>query len=114
VYGHHPLFGHQPERGHQWAMIERVEPILVRHGVDLYLAGHDHLTDLMRPVKGVHYVTSGGGAGDDHPYPIDETDESYYIGTDGGFTLLRVTPDRIEVEAVDIDGVTRHTLIFAK
>ena len=114
VYGHYPLYGHHPTRGHLRAMIDRVEPLLVRHGVDLYIAGHDHLLDMMKPISGVHYVTSGGGGGDDNPYPIDRTDESYYIATGGGFTLFRVTNEQIEVELVDIDGVTRHTHIFAK
>lgn len=114
VYGHHPLYGHHPTRGHLQSMIERLEPILTRREVDVYLAGHDHLTDLMKPVRGVHYVTSGGGAGDDHPYPIETTDESYYIGTGGGFTLFRVTRDQLEIEAIDLGGVTRHTVVFAK
>lgn len=114
VYGHHPLYGHHATRGHLRVMIDRVEPLLVKHGVDLYIAGHDHLVDMMKPINGVHYVTSGGGGGDDNPYPIDRTDESYYIATGGGFALFRVTSEQIEVELVDIDGVTRHTHIFAK
>lgn len=114
VYGHHPLYGHHPQRGHQRAMIARLEPILVARGVDLYIAGHDHLIDMMKPIAGVHYLTSGAGAGDDNPYPIEKTDESYYIATGGGFSLVTVTGGQIEIELVDIDGVTRHTHVFAK
>jgi 3',5'-cyclic AMP phosphodiesterase CpdA len=110
VYGHHPLYGHDLRRGHQLSMIERVEPILVRHGVDLYVAGHDHHTDVMKPVDGVHYVTSGGGAGDDHPTPVRRTDESYYVQSGGGFTLYTVSPDRLDIEVVDLEGRTRYTL----
>lgn len=114
VVGHHPLWGHHPERGHQVTMIERVEPILVRHGVDVYVAGHDHHTDLMKPVGGVHYITSGGGAGGDHPSPVLKTDESYYVQSGGGFTLYHVSPRELEVQVVDLEGRTRFTLILEK
>jgi hypothetical protein len=114
VYGHHPLYGHHPTRGYLRTMIDRVEPILVEHGVDLYIAGHDHFVDVMKPIKGVQHVTSGGGNGDDNPYPVLRTDESYYVATGGGFTLFRVTRDQIEIEAVDMAGVTQHTHVFAK
>ncbi|MEJ2207284.1 MAG: metallophosphoesterase, partial [Gemmatimonadota bacterium] len=65
VYGHHPLYGHNPRRGHSPVMIERLEPILVQGGADVYLAGHDHVLDMMKPIRGVHHITSGGGSGDD-------------------------------------------------
>lgn len=114
VYGHHPLYGHHPRRGHQLSMIERVEPILVRHGVDLYIAGHDHHTDLMKPIDGVHHITSGGGAGDDHPSPVIPTDESYYVQSGGGFTLYRVSEGELVVEVVDLEGETRYTMVIGR
>ena len=95
-------------------MIERLEPILVQGGADVYLAGHDHVLDMMKPIRGVHHITSGGGSGDDAPYEVEKTDESYFVATDGGLTLLRVTRDELTVEFVDIDGATRHTQILSK
>jgi hypothetical protein len=114
VYGHHPLYGHNPRRGHSPVMIERLEPVLVQGGVDVYLAGHDHVLDMMKPIRGVHHITSGGGSGDDEAYEVEKTDESYFVATDGGLTLFRVTRDELTVEFVDIDGTTRHTEILSK
>jgi len=114
VYGHHPLYGHEPSRGHQRSMIARLEPVLVARGVDLYVAGHDHVTDVMKPIRGVHHVTSGGGAGNDHPYPIDDTDESYYVESGGGFTLYRVSAERLVVEVVDPEGKTAFELVVPR
>jgi 3',5'-cyclic AMP phosphodiesterase CpdA len=112
VYGHHPLYSHAVESGRYPAMIERLEPILIRHGVDVYLAGHDHVLDMMKPVKGVHHITSGGGSGDDEAYDVLRTDESYYAATGGGFTLFRVTRDEMVIDFVDLEGITRHTQVL--
>ena len=38
-----------------------LEPILVRHAVDLVLTGHDHHYERTHPIDGVTYVVSGGG-----------------------------------------------------
>jgi len=112
VYGHHPLYSHATAEGRYATMIERLEPILVRHGVDLYLAGHDHVLDMMKPIHGVYHVTSGGGSGDDEAYDVVQTDESYYAATGGGITFFRVTTDELVIEFLDLDGVARHTQVI--
>jgi len=114
VFGHNPLYSHNPWREVPPKLRQRLEPILLDGGVDLYLAGHDHFLDMMRPVKGLHHVTSGGGSGDDEAYDFEETDASYYIATGGGFTLFRVTADTLAIEFVDLEGVTRHRQVLTK
>ncbi|MGB2985774.1 MAG: metallophosphoesterase, partial [Phycisphaerae bacterium] len=112
VFGHHPLYGHNPQRGHNQTMIAKLEPLLVKYKVDVYFAGHDHVLDVLKPVKGVHHVTSGGAAAQDQAYPVEWTDESYYVATLGGFTLCRVSKDELVIEFIRLDGKTQyaHTL----
>jgi 3',5'-cyclic AMP phosphodiesterase CpdA len=40
---------------------EELEPLFVRHGVDLVFGGHDHVYERTVPIRGVTYVVSGGG-----------------------------------------------------
>jgi len=63
VVGHHPIYagsqygalGGSPE------LIARLDPILQRHRVPLYLCGHEH--DLQHIVRGAtHYVCTGAGS----------------------------------------------------
>lgn len=114
VYGHQPLYSHNPWREPSPVFIERLEPILVEGGVDVYLAGHDHFLDMMKPIAGVHHVTSGGGSGDDEVYEFVETGESDYVATGGGFTLFCVTGDELVIEFVDLEGITQYTKVLTK
>ncbi|MBU0719293.1 MAG: metallophosphoesterase [Planctomycetes bacterium] len=113
VFGHHPLFGHNPWRGYNESMIASLEPLFTRHAVDLYLAGHDHALEMLKPIDGVSYVITGAGGGPDKAYPVEWTDGSYYAATGGGFTLIRLSKSEIIVEFVRMDGETQyaHTIM---
>ncbi|MEZ6187240.1 MAG: metallophosphoesterase [Planctomycetota bacterium] len=111
VYGHHPLYSHSI-RGYNRGLIALLEPVFVRYGVDLYLAGHDHTLEMHKPVKGVNYVVSGSAAGSDKAYAVAWTEESFYASTGGGFVVLRIGQEEVVVEFVRTDGETQyaHTL----
>lgn len=113
VVGHHPIYSHG-RHGGSGAMRERFEPILVEHRVDLYMAGHDHTLEMLKPVSGVHHLVSGGGGGPEMAYRVERSDEdAYYAATGGGFVALRIGDDDLVIEFVRTDARTEfaHTLI---
>ena len=114
VFGHHPPYGHNPSRGHNRVLIEKLEPILVKHKADIYFAGHDHTLEMLKPVKGVNYVISGAGAAGDNAYRVEWTDESYYVATLGGFVLCRISADELVIEFVRLDGRTQYAHVLKK
>lgn len=57
---HHPPYSSGP-RGSWLQVRNALEPILVRGGVQLVLAGHDHFYERTHPQKGIVYVISGAG-----------------------------------------------------
>lgn len=61
---HRPLWDHGPTK---WN--ERVQPMLVRHGVSYVIAGHYHALSALPPRDGIPYLLLGtcGGANDQHP-----------------------------------------------
>jgi hypothetical protein len=61
---HRPLWDH---RATNWDT--RVQPILVRHGVDYVIAGHYHSLQMLPPKDGIPFLVLGtcGGAIDQHP-----------------------------------------------
>ena len=113
VFGHHTLYSHSI-RGYNETMIAQIEPLLTRHKVDLYLAGHDHTLEMHKPVKGVNYVVSGGGAGPDKAYRVEWSDESYYAATLGGFVFIRASKDELVIEFVRQDAKTQYAHVIAK
>jgi tartrate-resistant acid phosphatase type 5 len=62
VYGHHPVYTNG-DHGGPGGSLPRIRqyllPLLVRHRVDLYLAGHDHDLEMLEPESGVHFAVSG-------------------------------------------------------
>lgn len=61
---HRPLWDHAATR---WN--ERVQPLLVTHGVDYVIAGHYHAMQMLPPRDGIPFLLLGtcGGAIDQHP-----------------------------------------------
>lgn len=60
VIGHHPIYS-SGEHGMNRGLKMMLEPLLVKHHADLYLAGHDHDYERFKPIEGVRHVVSGGG-----------------------------------------------------
>lgn len=116
VFGHHPLYSHVEKlrAGERRTMITELEPLFTKHKVDVYFAGHDHTLEMLKPVKGVHYVITGGGGGEDMAYGVEWTDDAYYAATLGGFTLCRVAKNEFVIEFVRLDGRTEYAQTITK
>jgi hypothetical protein len=117
VYGHVPLviaMQHTP-RGYPRSVQEwrdKLMPIF-KGRVDLYLAGHHHSLQHLKPLDGVALVISGAGgrAG----YPIDpKSPEAFFADNQHGFAVLDITNDDIGLTLVNADGKTLYTASVAK
>ncbi len=116
VYGHHPLYSHvdRARAGERRTMIAALEPVFIEQKVDVYFAGHDHTLEMLKPVAGVNYVISGGGAGPERAYGVEWTDQSYYTATLGGFALCRLSKDELVIEFVRVGGRTEYAHTMTK
>jgi len=99
VYGHHTLYSSGRET--KW-VVERLLPLL-KNRVDLYLCGHDHNLQELRPEDGVHFFVSGGGGAD-----LDDVNPAYgravFEDEANGFTVLEADNQRVKVTFVGVDG----------
>ena len=41
---------------------QQLEPLFLKYGVDVVLAGHEHFYERIKPQKGIYYFISGGAA----------------------------------------------------
>jgi 3',5'-cyclic AMP phosphodiesterase CpdA len=59
VIFHHPLYSDGDRHGPSVSLRVLLEPLMVRHGVDIVLSGHEHIYERIRPQKGITYFIVG-------------------------------------------------------
>ena len=60
-YFHHPLYSDGVRHGPDLELRVLLEPMLVRHGVDVVFSGHEHVYERLTPQGGVSYFVTGAG-----------------------------------------------------
>ena len=58
-YFHHPLYSDGGRHGSELDLRVVLEPLLVRHGVNVVFSGHDHVYERLKPQRGIHYFVAG-------------------------------------------------------
>ncbi len=58
-YVHHPLYSSAAFHGSSTELRGVLEPLFVKHGVQVVFAGHDHVYERVKPQKGIYYFTEG-------------------------------------------------------
>lgn len=110
VMGHHALYSNG-EHGNNRGLISLLEPLLDRFNVDLYLAGHDHHQELLKPVRGVEFIVSGGGS---IHRDVTWRSNTVYAATNLGFTWFRVGRDDLLVEFLTKEGTVDFAHVIRK
>jgi len=110
VFFHHPIhceikriFGIPRGHGPNKELREILEPLLIEHGVDLVMTGHDHFYQKLKPVGGVHHLVSGaagklrGGADKDDKNVVKSIEEHHFLD-------VSLTADKLSYQAIDPAG----------
>jgi 3',5'-cyclic AMP phosphodiesterase CpdA len=58
---HHPLYSSGKKHGSDSRLRAVLEPMLMRHRVQVVFAGHDHVYERTRPQNGIQYFITGAG-----------------------------------------------------
>jgi len=91
VFGHHPAYSNG-WHGDNAGLIAMLAPLLSARGADIYLAGHDHDLQVLRPVGGVLYLVDGAGS------RLRDTGcqaNTVYAASSLGFMGLRISRDEL-------------------
>src|SRR6185436_6182184 len=98
-YFHHPLYSNAGRHGGDVALRVALEPLLVKHGVDVVFSGHDHVYERIKPQKGITYFVAGSGGelrkGDVHPSAMTAA----YFDQDQSFSLVEISGDDLFFQA---------------
>ena len=106
LFLHHPLYTSgrysRSSRVHRWAL----EPLLIRHGVNVVFSGHEHIYQRSELQHGIQYFVSGGagslrlGDGAPAPYIAKTYDNDYH------FMLVEIDGDDLYFQAITRTGET--------
>ena len=110
VAAHHPVFSGGSGHGSTPELIADMKPLLERHGVQMFLSGHDH--DLQHIVVGpVTYICTGAGS---ETRPVSAIAGTQFASDRSGFTAFRTQGDHMLVDFVDYTGETLHRAGIAR
>jgi tartrate-resistant acid phosphatase type 5 len=106
VVGHHPIRS-GGKHGGSPVLAARLEPLLERHGVQLYVCGHDHVLQHIQ-VGRTHHVCSGSGASAGAVAPVAGT---RFAASAPGFLQVRFDPagEALSLAFKGADAATLYT-----
>jgi 3',5'-cyclic AMP phosphodiesterase CpdA len=106
AFFHHPIYSSGGFHGSDLRLREQLEPLFVKHSVDVVLSGHDHFYERTKPQQGVTYFVSGGAAklrrGDARgaAFTEKEFDQGYH------FMLIEIVDDTMHFQVISDLGQT--------
>ena len=104
AYMHHPLYSSGARHGPEVVLRQALEPLLVRYGVQVMFAGHEHFYERIVPQKGVQHFINGAG-GQLRLFNIRATkDTAAGYDTDNSFMVARIRGDELYFETITRRG----------
>jgi hypothetical protein len=103
---HHPPYSSGERHGSDDVLREQIEPLFVKHGVNVVFTGHEHFYERIKPQKGIAYFIVGSSAklrrGDIEKSPLTAK------GYDQGYTFLlaEIAGDRLHFQTISHKGET--------
>jgi predicted phosphodiesterase len=107
VYGHHPIYSHG-SHGNNNDLIRDLLPVL-KARADIYLAGHDHDMQHLKPEGSLHFFVSGSGG---KKRSIRAGPRSLFARSALGFTVLEADKTSLKVVFIEknLSPVYEYTL----
>ena len=109
VAGHHPIYAETPkDESERLDMQPRLDPILRKHKVDMYICGHIHNFQHVRvPGSNIDYITNASGSLSRKVKPIEGT---VFCSPASGFSIVSANKKTLELRMIDKDGNVLHTV----
>jgi calcineurin-like phosphoesterase family protein len=103
---HHPPYSSGKAHGPDEQLRQVVEPIFVKHGVNVVFTGHEHFYERLKPQKGVYYFISGAGGKLRAGGVGTSSLSAKSFDQDMHFMLIEIVDDKMYFEAISRTGKT--------
>jgi hypothetical protein len=106
AFFHHPLYSSGGTHGSAELQRNLLEPLFMKHGVNVAIMGHEHFYERLKPQKGIAYFIIGSSAklrrGD-----LEKSDlTAFGNDQDYAFMLIEIDGDELYYQAISDKGVT--------
>ncbi len=110
VAGHHPIFAETAKsEGERKDMQERVDKLLRRHRVDMYVCGHIHNFQHIKPEgSDIDYIVNSS-ASQSRP-KVGSVDGTVFVSGKSGFSVLGASAKALTLSMIDAEGNILHTV----
>ena len=107
-YFHHPIYSSGERHGSNLVLREQLEPVFLKHGVDVVFTGHEHFYERLKPQKGISYFIAGSSAKLRRGNLGNSSMTAF--GYDDGYTfmLAEIVDDELYFETITENG--KYTL----
>jgi hypothetical protein len=116
AFFHHPLYSSGGRHGSEVDLRAQLEPLFIKHGMNVVFAGHEHFYERLHPQKGIYYFTAGGSAklraGDIRKSAMTASG----FDADNSFMLVEIAGDVMRFQTlsrggkrIDSGSITRST-----
>lgn len=100
VYGHHPIYS-DGDHGDSIGLKARLLPLL-KDRVDMYLVGHDHVVNHIKPENGIHFFVSGGAGA--VLYKIKPKERTLFAQSVNAFAVIDADSKAMKFRFIDADN----------
>ncbi len=107
VVGHHPLYSSGKRFGRNQGLLDILEPIMERHNVQAYIAGHEHDLQYNQPENSniAHFVSGGGS----EARFVKQREFTRYAEATPGFLSVSINGETLKVSAINHLGEVRFS-----
>ena len=109
VAGHHPIYAEtSKDDSERLDMQKRLDPILRKHKVDMYICGHIHnFQHIRRPGSDIDYIVNSAGS---LARKVKPTEGTVFCNPEPGFSVVSADKKELTLRMIDKKGNILHTI----
>lgn len=112
VIGHHPIYLFEKMRQTEESLVKKLDPILEKCNVDMYIAGHSHtFQHIKKQNSKVNYIVNGSGSSGRYP---KESPETVFCSSDEGFSVMSLAKQKLRMTFINFEGKPIHQIEINK
>lgn len=115
VIGHHPVYTAGPRTDNYDTVAVRkvLLPLLHKHKVDVYLSGHEHSMQHLKP-KNEHFHQFISGAGSETTPVKQGLDYNRFVASEYGFMYFSINNNKLQCKVIDHQGNVTYSTLLSK